>query len=176
MDFSSQFREIADVERTFRFVPKKDPRPSQFRLNLFKASELALVLSLQHGTPVDILGEAPEVPGQQKGAVTVWAQVSGPKKSPLHGLGDDAYHEMVQVKRLWMLMGKSANSYAAGFEGTFLKAFEQILISAAFWKTPYEAWEADPAHYRRLGGLKDLWAVVTVPMGSPVRNGFLIHG
>lgn len=159
-------------------VPRKDLfAPITYQASLFQAAEQGLLFSATSGTSIDIVGEALEVPGQNKGAVTVWASIQVPKKSPLFGVGDSfAYAELADVKRLWMLIGKSKNSYAAGKEGTFREAFETILIDAGFWKTPYEAWEADPKHYRRMGGLKDLWAVVTVPAGSPVRNGVLIHG
>jgi hypothetical protein len=172
MDFSSQFHEIADVSRTFRLVPKKEAfPPTQMKATLFEAAHQALLLSAEHGTPVDVVGEAREVPGQNKGAVTVWATITVPKKSPLFGIvsGSD-YAELADVKRLWMLIGKSADSYAAGKEGTFREAFEYILIDAGFWKTPYEAWEANPEHYRREGGLKAHWATAAVPVLSPVRN------
>jgi len=84
---------------------------------------------------------------------------------------EDVYRELVDTVRLWMLVPKSKNAYVPGFEGTFGQALDEALNHAAFWKTPYAIWEANPEKYRREGGLKRLWAEVRVPPESPLRSG-----
>lgn len=82
---------------------------------------------------------------------------------------EDRYNQEAQQVRLWMLVPKKKDAYLPGFEGTFLEAMADATNASAFWQTPYEVWEADPEKYRREGGLKALWATVSVPKGSPLR-------
>lgn len=74
------------------------------------------------------------------------------------------------LERVWMLVPKKRDAYVPGLDGNFYQAFDQAVKHSAFWRTPTEIWEVDPAKYRRAGGLKKLWATVSVPEGSPVRN------
>lgn len=76
----------------------------------------------------------------------------------------------VEPRRLWMLVGVRKESYVPGFQGTFAEALMEAAAHAAFWKTMTKLYEADPAHYRREGGLKKLWAIVDVPRESPLRE------
>lgn len=80
------------------------------------------------------------------------------------------YKRLADQKRLWMLIPQSKDAYIPGFEGTFNEALIEAAAHSAFWKTATSVYEANPEKYRREGGLKELWAVVRVPEGSPLRE------
>jgi hypothetical protein len=68
-----------------------------------------------------------------------------------------------------MLIPGNKEAYVPGFEGTFQEAVVAAARHAAYWKTVVYVYEADPAYYRQSRGLKQLWTVVRVPEGSPLR-------
>lgn len=81
----------------------------------------------------------------------------------------DRYEDLSTSKRLWMLVPGRRDVFVPGLDGTFLEALEGAAKRAAFNKTVYQIYEADPEKYRREGGLKQVWATVSTPKQSPLR-------
>jgi hypothetical protein len=88
---------------------------------------------------------------------------------PLARMWREHWDGLTTRRMLWMFVSKRSDSYVPGFEGTFREALEEATIHAAYWKSRTEVWEVDPANYRRMGGLKTLWAVIDIPKESPLR-------